>query len=208
MTQKELKEALASHERWLEGKPDGVRLDLSGKYLEGADLHNADLDRATLRGAFLYGADLSGARLCRVDLRDATLRCANLRSASLFDANLKNASLQDSDLRDTYLTNTNLEHADLYGVNLGGACLSGAYLRGADLDYATYPLWCGSLDMKIDKRIAAQLLYHALRAMQSCADEPDVAAVLASKPCLKLANQFHRVGECGCIEPPKEGGAE
>lgn len=204
MTQEELKKALDSHERWLEGKPDGVRLNLSGRDLESADLRNADLDRAILRGAYLYGANLFGARLCRVDLQYATLIGANLRSATLFDANLKNASLQDSDLRDTYLTNTNLDHANLYGANLGRACLSGAYLRGADLDYAAYPLWCGSLEVKIDKRLAAQLLYHALCAMQSCADEPDVAAVLRSKACLKLANQFHRVGECGVILPPKQ----
>lgn len=67
------------------------------------------------------------------------------------------------------------------------------------MDYSCWPLWCGSLTPKIDKRIAAQLLYHALRAMQSCADDPDVAAVLASPACVALANQFHRANECGIM---------
>lgn len=204
MTKEKLQEALDKHERWLHDKPDGERLDLSGKDLQGADLRGAILDKADLRYAFLYGADLREASLWHTDLQDATLCCANLFHASLSGANLKGASLNDADLRSAYLVNTNLEYADLYGVNLHGACLDGACLREVDLDYASYPLWCGSLSVKIDKGLAAQLLYHALRAMQSCADEPDVAAVLSSEPCLKLANQFHRVDECGVIEPPKQ----
>jgi len=60
-------------------------------------------------------------------------------------------------------------------------------MRGADLDYSCFPLWCGSFDVKIDKRIAAQLAYH-------CEDEEVKDAQEKLKP---LANQFHRVGECG-----------
>ena len=87
--------------------------------------------------------------------------------------------------------------ADLRNADLRNANLCDADLRGADLDHSAWSLGCGSLDIKVDKRIAAQLLYHALRAMMSCADEPDVAAVLSSEACLRLANQFHRVDECG-----------
>lgn len=49
---------------------------------------------------------------------------------------------------------------------------------------------------------------YALRAMQSCANDADVAAVLSSKPCLRLANQFHRVKECGRINAPGKRGAK
>ena len=85
-------------------------------------------------------------------------------------------------------------------LNLHGADLTRANLTGANLDHSAWPLWCGSLNVKIDKRLAAQLMYHAMRAMQSCGDDASVAAVLASAECVALANQFHRVDECGPLE--------
>ena len=228
MTKEELQKALDKHERWLHDKPDGERLDLSWKDLRNVDLRGANLCEAILRGVGLQHANLSEASLYRANLQGADLTGANLNRASLPCADAKGATLCEASLRGAYLKDVilrdaNLCAADFYGANLRGADLLGANLSGAslhkadlyaadlrcaNLDFAAYPLWCGSLNMKIDKRIAAQLLYHALRAMQSCADEPDVAAVLASGPCLKLANQFRRVTECGWIEPPKEGEAE
>ena len=65
-----------------------------------------------------------------------------------------------------------------------------ADLRGADLDYACLPLWCGTLHMKIDKRIAAQIAYHFC-AMEC--DDPNVQK--AQQSLYALANTFHRVGE-------------
>ena len=93
------------------------------------------------------------------------------------------------------LTRASLTYADLTYADL-----TGADLTGANLDYSAWPLWCGSLKVKIDKRLAAQLMYHAMRAMQSCKDDASVAAVLASPECVALANQFHRVNECGRLE--------
>ena len=93
-----------------------------------------------------------------------------------------------------------LKYANLSGANLEGAKLSYANLSYADLDYSSWPLWCGSLSAKIDKRIFCQLLYHTLRAGQSVEDE-EVQALLNNPDVLKLANQFHRVEECGKLEP-------
>lgn len=95
----------------------------------------------------------------------------------------------------------NLRGADLLGTNLQGANLWGddlreADLRGADLDYSCWPLWCGSLDVRVCKRIAAQLAYHFCRL--DC-DDPEVIA--AQNAIIPLANQFHRVDECGKLEP-------
>lgn len=70
--------------------------------------------------------------------------------------------------------------------------LRGADLRGADLDYSCYPLWCGSLHFKADKRLACQLAYH-LCSMQC--DDADYIKMRNS--ILGFANQFHRVDECG-----------
>ena len=116
--------------------------------------------------------DLSDVDLSDADLRGADLRGANLRGANLSDANLSDANLSDANLR--------------------GADLRGADLRGADLDYSCYPLWCGSLHLKADKRLACQLAYH-LCSMQC--DDADYIKMRNS--ILGFANQFHRVDECG-----------
>lgn len=76
--------------------------------------------------------------------------------------------------------------------DLRGADLSGADLSGANLDYSCYPLWCGSLHLKADKRLACQLAYH-LRSMQC--DDADYIKMRNS--ILGFANQFHRADECG-----------
>ena len=93
----------------------------------------------------------------------------------------------------------NLRGADLWGADLWGANLWGADLRGADLDYACWPLWCGSIGAKIDKHIWCQLAYH-LCAVEI--DDPD--CMHYRNMLLPIANQFHRVEECGVLEEIKE----
>lgn len=58
-----------------------------------------------------------------------------------------------------------------------------------------WPLWCGSLDVKVDARIARQLAYHFCRL--DC-DDPEYLE--ARKAIAEFANGFHRVDECGRIE--------
>ena len=118
--------------------------------------------------------------------KKANLREANLRGADLWGANLRGANLREADLWG----------ADLWGANLWGADLWGANLWGANLDYSCWPLWCGSMDVKVCKRIAAQLAYHFCRL--DC-DDPEVIA--AQNALIPLANQFHRAGECGLLKP-------
>lgn len=88
------------------------------------------------------------------------------------------------------------KRADLRGANLRGANLQGANLLGANIDYSSWPIWCGSICVKVDKRIAVQLLYHTIKAMKSVDDE-ECKAIFTDEKVLKLANQFHRVNECG-----------
>ncbi len=139
----------------------------------------------------LSGADLSGANLRRANLRRANLRRANLSGADLSGADLSGADLSGADLR-----RADLSGANLSGADLSGADLSGADLSGADLDFSCWPLWCGSLKVKTDKRFACQLAYH-LCSMQC--DDAEYIAIRNS--ILDFANQFHRVGECGELEP-------
>ena len=128
----------------------------------------------------LRGADLSETNLSRTVLRGANLSYANLRLANLSFADLSGANLSGA----------NLGHADLRGVDLNGA-----NLNGADLDYSCYPLSCGSLHLKADKRLACQLAYH-LCSIQC--DDADYIKMRNS--ILDFANQFHRVNECGKLE--------
>ena len=116
---------------------------------------------------------------------------ADLQGANLQGANLQDANLQDANLRDANLRDANLQGADLRYANL-----QGANLQGANLDYSCWPLWCGSLDVKVDRRIAAQLAYHFCRL--DC-DDPDYIA--ARNAIIHFANEFHRVEECGWLEP-------
>ena len=85
------------------------------------------------------------------------------------------------------------------GADLHGANLREANLRGADLDYACWPLWCGSIGVKIDKRIWCQLTYH-LCAVEI--NDPD--CIHYRNMLLPIANHFHRVEECGVLEEIKE----
>ena len=108
------------------------------------------------------------------DLQDAKFRGADLRYANLYGANLWNADLR---------------YANLYGANLWNADF-----RGADIDYSCWPLWCGSLDVKIDRRIFCQLAYHLCRVIVDDDDCKEAQLMLG-----RLANEFHRAAECGRV---------
>lgn len=180
---------------------------------DGCDLTHANLRGADLRWIYLKDVDLSGADLFGADLREADLRGAKLRVANLRRANLKGARLCDADLYGAILSDSwlegavfnraNLRYADLKYANLRGAHLYDTHLYGVDLDYSCLPLWCGSLQAKIDKRIFCQLLYHTLRAGQSV-DDPEVNALFDIPELVALANKFHRVEECGRIKTKSE----
>lgn len=93
-----------------------------------------------------------------------------------------------------------LRHSDLSQIDLSGSDLS-----HSNIDHSCWPLWCGSLDVHIDDRIARQLLYHLMRP---CLVSPDVSEdfkrALFTSELIEEANKFHRAEECGLIENPYE----
>ena len=105
-------------------------------------------------------------------------------------ANLERANLERANLRGANLEDANLERANLEDANL--VC---ANLERANLDFSCWPLWCGSLDVKVDARIAAQLAYHFCRL--KC---DDTEYIEARNAIVDFANRFHRVDECGKLE--------
>ena len=118
----------------------------------------------------------------RAELREANLREADLRGANLQGANLQGVDLLGADLREVDLLVADLQRADLREVDL----------RGADLDFSCLPLWCGSKDMKVDKRIAMQIAAHFCAL--DCDDKEYVAARSAIMP---FAKQSHRAVDLG-----------
>jgi len=73
-----LDRVLQLHIRWVMGKCEGVKADLSGADLSGANLPATNLSRACLSKANLSGANLSGANLFGADLSGANLSRADL----------------------------------------------------------------------------------------------------------------------------------
>ena len=133
-------------------------------------------------------------------LLDFNLRGADLCEADLCEADLCEADLCGADLCGANLHRTDLRGADLCEADLCVANLRAADLRGANIDYACWPLWRGSLGVKVDVRIARQLAYH-LCALDC--DDPEY--IKARNALLPFANQFHRVQECGILEPIEQG---
>lgn len=148
--------------------------------------------------ADLCGADLNHANLSYANLSHANLTCADLSFVDLEYADLICAKLGDAKLRYADLSYADFTNAELMGADFTNSKLNYATLIGANLDYSCLPLRCDSLTIQIDKRIACQLLYHTLKVMKSVDDE-EVKAILKNDKVLALANQFHRVDECGEI---------
>ena len=121
---------------------------------------------------------------CKKAILDYDLRGADLRGVDLRGANLRGVDLRGADL----------SRADLSEADLSGANLRGADLSEADLDFSCLPLWCGGLQLKVDKRLACQLAYHL------CSMQCDDAEYLKMRnSILGFANQFHRADECGIL---------
>ena len=175
MDKEKLNEIIEKHKRWLKGENGGVRADLSHSDLSYSDMRQSDLSHS--------------------DLSHSNLLCSNLLGSNMSHSDMSHSNLLDSNLR----------HSDLSHSNLLGSNLRHSDLSHSDIDYSCWPLWCGSLDVHIDDRIARQLLYHLMRP---CLVSPDVSEdfkrALFTKALIAEANKFHRAEECGLIENPYE----
>ena len=105
-------------------------------------------------------------------------------------ADLRKADLQEADLREANLQEADLRWADLRWADLHWADLRKANLQEADLDLSSFPLWCGSLNFKSDRKIRVQLAFHFLSLIKhdkdACKDEKEIL-----KSLVDYANEFH-----------------
>lgn len=117
---------------------------------------------------------LVGYNLSNYDLSYSDLRHSDLRHSALSKSDLSKSDLRHSDLRQTYLSESDL--------------------TGANIDFSCWPLWCGSLEVKLDKKQKKQLGYHFADTLDD--NDPEEKAI---KEVIKnFVNGFHRVksGEC------------
>lgn len=110
-------------------------------YLQGVSLCNAQLDGAYLTEAHLQKANLTGAFLKEVDLAKSHMQKANLWSAQLQGSILNYARMHGAILCDAYLQETGLNEtyllaADLTGARMQMSSLGGAKMQGANLAMA------------------------------------------------------------------------
>lgn len=115
--------------------------------------------------------------------------------ADLSSLNLSYTNLSETDLRHTDLKDVNLRFSNLRGANLNGADL-----KGANLDFSVMPLWCGDLRAHYDDKQIIQQLYHVLSHVKNSKNASDrLKEILLTDDVVALANEFHRVEECGMI---------
>jgi len=81
---------------------------------------------------------------------------------------------------------------DAHELWLNGKGGRRADLTRANLDFSSWPLWCGSKGVKVDRRIAAQLAAHF--CVLNCDDDDYQKARFA---VLEFARTSHRADELG-----------
>ena len=101
--------------------------------------------------------------------RNISLNCAKLNYAELNYAKLNCAKLNCAKLNYAELNYAKLNYAELNYAKLNYAKLNGAELNGANWDFSSFPLWCGSFNMKVSARLIFQLIAHIKRL--KCNDE-------------------------------------
>ena len=161
----------------------GLRADLGGSWMSGADLRTARLESAVL-----VGVDLQEANLTRANLQGANLEGAQLQGANLEGANLQRTNVTWTHLERTKLKGANLQGADLKGANLQGVDLKGANLQRANLQRAKMQgvvLWAAELqgvDLTEAQLQAANLC--AAKLQEASLTEAQLQGVISKKDCL------------------------
>ena len=127
-------------------------------------------------------------------LRDINLRNSNLSNSDLSDSDLSNSNLSNSNLRNSDLSNSNLSgsdlrSSDLRNSDLRNSNLSNSDLRNANIDCSAWPLSCKSIGIKVCKKIAIQLLFHAMSV--EC-DDKEFNELKNSEQVINLLKQFHQ----------------
>ena len=100
------------------------------------------------------------------------------------DAIKQGVSLYRIDLRCVDMSHTNMTGANMTGADMRDADMRDADMTGANLDFSSWPLWCESCRVKLDKENNERFAYHAMINM-----DEDVLAEFLQNP-VEFANRF------------------
>lgn len=167
ITNVEIEQKIKNHHRWLTNMATGERANFSGY-----DLSHLNFGGKNLEGAIFRGADLSDTSFCGACLRKTDMRYAKLTGASFSYANLS--------------------YSDLRHANITNARFHFTILEGANIDFSSWPLWCGSINAILCDKLKAQILYHTISV---------VGTEFFTEDQIKFANKFHRIPEVPKLKP-------
>ena len=121
-----------------------------------------------------------------------------MQGADMWEANMQKANMRGANMQKANMREANMQGADMWEANM-----QKANMQEADIDYASWPLWRGSLQAYIDDRIAIQLLYHVLSPVYySPYVSDELKRALLTPELVAIANRFHRVAMGDCDELP------
>lgn len=145
MTNKELKNILDKHAKWVEDEKDpaGKQADFSGQDLHDMDFSGANVFRAIFKNAKLDNAKFIGASAGYANFRNAYLENADFSDADVNDCDFTNAKLINAVFADASLQNTNFTGADCTSADFNHARfdvsnLTNANFTDADLNHAVF----------------------------------------------------------------------
>lgn len=193
MEQEQFDKIIRKHKKWLDsGRKKGKRAIFSGENLAGRSFVGMDLSYATFDSVDLTGCDFSDTNLLHVDFDNAIVSDVDFTRAKLHCARFVGTIALRTNFRQVECDHTTFEGANLTGANFCSASmkhvnLSEAVVYGTNIDFSSWPMWCGGVSVKIDRRLAAQFAYHFCSMI--CEDEEFIAA---RKALLPLARRFHR----------------
>jgi uncharacterized protein YjbI with pentapeptide repeats len=131
----------------------------------------------------------------KLDLKNKKLREREWDYCKFEDCNFEYSDLSDSIIENCEFINCNFYHCDMDNcylknsifrecnikmVNLLRTDLTNADFSTSNIDYSSFPLWCGSFNVILDDKQKQQLLYHLLR----------IAPEYRSKKLCAIANGF------------------
>ncbi len=139
----------------------------------------------TMREKSFSKLDLKNKKLQECDWENCKFENCNFEYSDLSSSCIENCEFIDCnfyhcDMNNGCLTNSIFRDCDVRVVNLLMTDLTNTDFSTSNIDYSTFPLWCGSFDVILDDEQKQQLLYHLLR----------IAPEYRSKKLCAIANGF------------------
>ena len=134
---------------------DGLRVNLEGSWLNGANFHQARLTKANLQNAVmqrtvLARAQMQGANLLGANLAGAIAESTKLHGSLLIGAIFSRANVINAELQGSLLSGADFENASVSGLNLKGVSAPPRNQTGQRISFDFFELIRQSIDQESD----------------------------------------------------------